>query len=71
MSDNIFRKEYRPLSDEEKVKLEKIKDKAQELLDIYQDNSIRPFSADEARAVAIAKTKLEESVMWAVKGVTG
>lgn len=64
---NVFRPAYRELSDEEKAKINDIKDKAQELLGLY------PVSADGRaadRETSLAITKLEESVMWVVKSLT-
>ncbi len=63
MSD-VFRKEYRPLSDETKEKVLSIKSKAQ---DLY--NEIVSVKGD-ARMIALAITKLEESAMWAIKSIT-
>ncbi len=60
---NTFRKQYRELSETEKEFLDIIKDKAQELFNLFDE---RPNN----RELALAKTKLEESVMWAVKGLT-
>lgn len=62
--ENIFRKQYRELSVDEKALLESIKDKAQELFSLYPSDK-------PSRELALAKTKLEEIVMWAVKGITG
>ena len=58
---NMFRPVYRELSQEEKDKLEEIKNKAQELYDLIDSPT---------RYNALSKTSLEESVMWAVKGIT-
>lgn len=66
MSENIFRKEYRPLTDHEKALLDRLKDVAQELHDIYSDAA----TPNNARHIAIAKTELETSVMYAVKAIT-
>ncbi len=60
MSD-VFRKEYKPLSDESKQRMVEIKDKAEELYSLIGDGT---------REMALARTKLEESVMWAVKSIT-
>ena len=75
MSD-VFHAKYRELSDEEKSLMENIKVKAAELYDLM-DSVIRSEDTDTSegpavngREVALAKTKLEESVMWAVKGLT-
>lgn len=59
-----FRKEYRELSVREQNLLWDIKRAAEEL-----EASIEP--APDGREKSIALTKLEEAVMWAVKGVTG
>jgi hypothetical protein len=67
---NVFRKEYRELSDEEKALLDSIKDKAQELYDLME-SSVEVNPSRRASQIVIAKEKLEESVMWAVKGITG
>lgn len=72
---NVFRKEYRPLSDAEKVYLEALKDKAQELYDLIEQgpNGLPgPIGTcgRMSRDASLAKTKLEECIMWAVKDVT-
>jgi len=67
MSTNVFRTTYRELSFDEKLRLEELKDKAELLLQIIHDSS----TDDNGRHMALAKTALEESVMWAVKGITG
>ena len=59
-----FRKEYRELNNYEKDLLSCIKQVAEELEGYIND-------APDGREKAIAMTKLEEAVMWAVKGVTG
>jgi hypothetical protein len=59
-----FRKTYRELDDLEKTSVERIKSTAFELWQILED---RPNS----RELSLAKTKLEEAVMWAVKAITG
>lgn len=65
MSDT-FRKEYRPLTDSEKESMEKIKIKAEELETLFDEVN----NPNIGREIALAKTKLEESIMWAVKGIT-
>lgn len=62
-SSNAMRHNYRVLSDEEKAKMVAIKDKGHELLDLIG-------SCGGGREYALAKTKTEEAVMWAVKGLT-
>jgi hypothetical protein len=66
-SENIFRQEYRDLSDDEKKSLDTIKDKANELLSYFpREENMKPIN----REVSLAITKLEEAVMWVVKGIT-
>lgn len=72
---NVFRKQYRQLSDAEKAYLEILKDKAQELYDLLEQgpNGLPgPIGTcgRMSRELSLAKTKLEESIMWAVKDVT-
>lgn len=69
---NTFRKQYRPLTDFEKDTVSDIKSYAEAMERIF--NQVRVGVApvaDSARAIALAQTKLEEAVMWAVKAVTG
>ena len=60
---NTMRHQYRVLSDAEKANMAKIKDMG---LDFHE------FVAGigNSREVSIAKTKIEEAVMWAVKHIT-
>lgn len=59
---NTLRHQYRVLSDEEKQRIQDVKNKGDEFLSL-----IGPFSS---REISIAKTKVEEAVMWAVKHIT-
>ena len=66
---SIFRKNYRQLTPEETVDISNIKDFAEELwaeFSVYDDEE----SNADIRAIRLAKTKLEEAVMWAIKGIT-
>jgi len=60
---NVMRHEYRVLSDEEK-----------EWMRWFKDHGVAFVTAcDEyggSRELSIAKTKMEEAVMWAVKHIT-
>ena len=67
MSD-VFRKEYRALSDETKACLAHLKDKAEELLAAFEAGGVN--QSIDARSMALAKTNLEQAVMWAVKAIT-
>lgn len=61
MSD-VFFKEKVDLSPETRAHIESIKDKAKELWELMY------LSGNLCRETSLAVTKLEESVMWAVKG---
>lgn len=67
MSD-VFRKQYKALSEEQKNTILSLKSKAEELLNQFEligvNKSIDP------RPVALAKTYLEQSIMWIVKAAT-
>lgn len=60
---NTMRHQYRVLTDAEKAQMKKIKDDALALHN-YLD------TLGTSRELALAKTKVEEAVMWAVKHVT-
>lgn len=62
-TNNVIRHEYRVLSDEEKAQMKKIKDLGLDFLE-YVD------SIGQSRELSLAKTKIEEAVMWAVKSIT-
>ncbi len=62
---NIMRHEYRVLSDEEKGQMLNFKDSG--LMFIELCNSV---TTEYSRELTIAKTKMEEAVMWAVKHLT-
>lgn len=60
---NVMRHAYRTLSGEEKAAMQKIKDDGLALHDFVS-------SLGTSRELSIAKTKIEEAVMWAVKHIT-
>jgi len=60
---STVRHQYRILSDVEKAQMAEIKDIGQTFLDACD-------AIGNSRELAIAKTKMEEAVMWAVKHVT-
>lgn len=62
-TNNVVRHEYRVLTDAEKTQMQSIKDAGRAFLDLLD---ARPAS----RELSIARTKIEEAVMWAVKDVT-
>lgn len=63
ISNNVVRHEYRTLSDEEKMLMKALKDQGQLFIDYV--NTI-----GKSREYSLAITKIEEAVMWAVKGLT-
>ena len=67
---DTFRKVYAPLSDTQKAQVEAIKNQAADLL--AEMNLAVPMTerSERSRCMAIARTNLEQAVMWAVKGVT-
>lgn len=60
---NVMRHGYRVLSDDEKAQMQAVKDKG---LRMFQQIG----ALGESRELSIAKTKIEEAVMWAVKHIT-
>lgn len=64
MSD-IFRKEYKALDESVKSRMEQIKNDAEKL---WESIDWAPHA--DARMIALAKTNLEQSVMWAIKAIT-
>lgn len=62
MSD-VFHRKYNPVGEVEGKLITDIKDKAEELYALLE-------LAKPGRENALAKTNLEQAVMWAVKGIT-
>lgn len=60
---NTMRHAYRVLSDTEKESMSRVKDMG---LEFHNELS----SLGNSRELSIAKTKIEEAVMWAVKHIT-
>lgn len=60
---NVMRHEYRVLTEEEKQQMKTIKDKGAYLL--AEINTL-----SDSREVEIARTRVEEAIMWAVKHIT-
>jgi len=69
MSDT-FRKEYTPLTEDQKAQMAAVKDGAETLLQLF--NSAVPLDerSERSRCMAVARTNLETTIMWAVKGIT-
>ena len=60
---NVMRHSYRVLSEPEKAAMQKIKDDGLAFHNFLD-------SLGNSRELSVAKTKIEEAVMWAVKHVT-
>lgn len=60
---NVMRHAYRVLSDAEKAQMQAIKDKGLEFHSLVE-------GVGASRELSLAKTKIEEAVMWAVKHIT-
>lgn len=60
---DVFRKAYRQLDADEAKLLDRLKDQATALHQTISE-------AKKSREQSLAITKLEESVMWAVKAIT-
>lgn len=68
-----FRPRYRALTESEKALHDQIKQSAEALETLYQQVHFVRLAhgfPDAPREMALALTKLEESVMWAVKSLT-
>ena len=63
VENNVMRHEYKILSDEEKKQMQEIKDMG---LNFY----LFVNELGNSRELSLAKTKIEEAVMWAVKHIT-
>jgi hypothetical protein len=60
---NVMRHAYRVLTDAEKAAMQKIKDDGLAFHEFIG-------SLGQSRELSLAKTKVEEAVMWAVKHIT-
>jgi hypothetical protein len=67
-SNNTVRHAYRVLSEQEKAQMLSIKNAGREFLELIDVVAIG--GRGHSRELSIAKTKIEEAVMWAVKHVT-
>lgn len=61
---NVMRHCYRALTDGEMAQVRRIKDLGRDLYEFIQ-------TLPTSREVSLAKTRVEEAVMWAVKAITG
>jgi len=63
IKNNAMRHMYRILSEQEKADMVEIKDAGLAFLKMLD-------RFDESREMSLARTKMEEAVMWAVKSIT-
>lgn len=63
VTNNVMRHEYRVLDEQEKHRMKEIKDQGLAFVE-YLDH------IGQSRELSLAKTKMEEAVMWAVKHIT-
>lgn len=76
VANNVMRHEYKVLSELEKVHMKAIKDKGAEFYGLIEEiekatnRDTRIASYYSSRELSLAKTKIEEAVMWAVKEIT-
>ena len=68
VQNNVMRHEYKVLSENEKIDMQAIKDAG---LDFYRHIETIESHSSTSRELSLAKTKIEEAVMWAVKHITG
>lgn len=71
MSDT-FRKVYAPLTEAQKANVVNLKAKAEELEQVINETEAASqiINGDTKRGFALARTNLEQAIMWAVKATT-
>lgn len=67
---DVFRKDYGTLTDKQKDAVLDLKTVAQGLLTVMNVSVPSEERSERSRCMAIARTNLEQAIMWAVKGVT-
>lgn len=67
---DTFRQEYTELTEAQKEEMRAIKAAAQEFLTLLNQAVPQEERSERSRCMAIARTNLETTVMWAVKSVT-
>lgn len=70
LMDDTFRKKYTELSDAQKEQVRLIKDEAGALLMLMDGAVPKNERSERSRCMQLARTNLEQAIMWAVKGVT-
>ena len=68
---NTMRHQYRTLTEKERAEVDAVKSKGDYFLKLIGTiASSYPEAKGPHRELALARTKIEEAVMWAVKGIT-
>lgn len=68
--EDTFRKEFAPLTEEQKAQVIVLKEAGEGMLEAWNDIVPREERSERSRCMAIARTNLETAVMYAVKAVT-
>lgn len=69
-NNDTFRKELKPMSEEQKTQMLDVKLAAENLLDLINQVAPAEERSERSRCLQIARTNLEQTIMWAVKGIT-
>ena len=69
-ANNVMRHAYRQLDAAEKADMQRVKDIGLEFYSFIENDLDYDGSPYDLRCLAIAKTKIEEAVMWATKAIT-
>lgn len=69
MSD-VMRKEQKELTDKQKQLMVKVKEIGEEFYNCIESMLEYPGIAPGCQELSLAKVKIQEAVMWAVKGIT-
>lgn len=67
---DIFRRQYTELNQQQRDDMNRIKEYAEKMLEIFDAAVPKEEKSERSRCMAIARTNLETTVMWAVKAVT-
>lgn len=67
---DTFRKEYTPLTEAQTEHMNIIKNTAELLLEAFNNAVPADERSERSRCMAVARTQLETTIMWAVKAVT-
>lgn len=71
VTNNVMRHEYKVLDDAEKSQMQSVKDIGFQFHTLITNIGLCDTKGSGSRELSLAKTKVEEAVMWAVKHITG